>query len=43
MTLSATAQFDGDYRVESFTETKASKSFVEGKATLVKDEYLTLT
>jgi hypothetical protein len=43
MTLAATAQFDGDYRVENFTETKASKSFVEGKATLVKDEYLTLS
>ena len=43
MTLAATAQFDGDYRVENFTETKAAKNFVEGKVTLVKDEYLTLT
>ena len=42
-TISATATFDGDYRVESFSETKATKSFVEGKLTLVKDEYLTLT
>lgn len=42
-TLSATATFDGDYRVESFAETKASKNFVEGKLSLVKDEYLTLT
>ncbi len=43
VTLSATATFDGDYRVENFTETKASKAFVEGKLTLVKDEYLTLS
>ena len=42
VTLSA-GQFDGDYRVTSFDETKASKSFVEGKISLVKDEYLTLT
>lgn len=43
MTLAATAQFDGDYKVDSFTETKSAKAFVEGKVTLTKKEYLTLS
>lgn len=43
VTISATAAFDGDYRVTSFAETKSAKGFCEGKITLEKDEYLTLT
>jgi len=43
VTISATATFDGDYRVIDFEETKASKANCEGNITLRKDEYLTLT
>jgi hypothetical protein len=43
VTITATGHFDGEYRIESFDETKQAKGFVECKLTLVKDEYLTLT
>lgn len=41
--ISASGQFDGTYRINSFDETKAAKNFVECKIELQKDEYLTLT
>jgi len=43
ITNSPAGAFDGEYRVTSFAETKAAKGFCEGKITMEKDEYLTLS